>query len=163
MHKATIEVELDAAGQPARAEALATIAAPPARVWQFVSAVEQYPGTVPMLHKVRRVGDRVTAQLKFKVSFFSVGFEFTADATYENERWLELCGIGGEPRDLRIRFDLEDAGNGTTRVRAGISFDMFSLGWLAKYFLKNHPEITFGIFPGCALALVDSMRKAAER
>jgi carbon monoxide dehydrogenase subunit G len=163
MKKATLEVEQDGAGQPTRAEAVGIIAAPPAKVWQFVSAVEHYPGTVPMLHKVRRVGDRVTAQLRFKVSFFSVGFEFTADARYEEGKWLELVGVAGEPRDLRIRFDLDDAGGGTTRVRASISFDMFSLGWLAKYFLKSHPEIQFGIFPGCALALVESMRKAAER
>jgi hypothetical protein len=116
-----------------------------------------------MLHKVRRQGDRVTAQLRFKISFFSVGFEFTADAAYVENRWLELRWVAGEPRELRIRFDLEDAGDGTTRVRGAISFDVFSLGWLAKYFLKNHPEIQFGIFPGCALVLVDSMRKAAEQ
>jgi hypothetical protein len=71
--------------------------------------------------------------------------------------------VAGEPRELRIRFDLEDVGDGTTRVRGAISFDVFSLGWLTKYFLKHHPEIQYGIFPGCAVALVDSMRKAAER
>ena len=158
-----IEVELDRSGQPAAAVATTTVARTPAEVWRFVSAVERYPGTVPMLHKVRREGDRVTAQLRFKISFFSVGFEFTADAAYEENRWLELRWVAGEPREVRIRFDLEDGGDGTTRVRGAISFDVFSLGWLAKYFLKNHPEIQFGIFPGCALALVDSMRKAAEQ
>jgi hypothetical protein len=29
-------------------------------------------------------------------------------------------------------------------------------------FLKYHPEIQYGIFPGCALAIVDSIRKVAE-
>ena len=41
-------------------------------------------------------------------------------------------------------------------------FDLMSLGWLAKYFLRHHPEIQFGIFPGVALVLVDSLRRALD-
>jgi ribosome-associated toxin RatA of RatAB toxin-antitoxin module len=160
--KPVIEVDLAGDGSPRGATATAVVAATPARVWTFVSDVAGYAGVVPMLHKVRRDGDRVTVQLRFKISLFSVGFEFTADATYEEARWLELRWVAGEPRALRIRFDLDDDGAGGCRVRAGIWFDVFSLGWLTKYFLKNHPEIQFGIFPGCALALVDSIRRVAE-
>jgi ribosome-associated toxin RatA of RatAB toxin-antitoxin module len=159
---AVIEVELDGDGKPRAATATATVAAPPARLWQLILDLERYPKIVPMMHKVRREGDRVTAQLRFKVSIISVGFEFTADATYEEPRRLELRWVDGEPRDIRIRFDIDDAGDGTSRVRARIAFDPLSLGWLAKYFLRHHPEIQFGILPGCALALVDSMRRAAE-
>jgi hypothetical protein len=42
-----------------------------------------------------------------------------------------------------------------------IGFDIESLGWLVKLFLKHHPEIQFGVFSGCALALLESMRTAA--
>ena len=162
MEKPIIEVTVDDKGQPMWAQATMRIQATPAKVWQVVSAVEHYPGNVPMLSKVKRDGDRVTVHLKFKISLFSVGFDFTADAKYEEAKWLELRWVEGEPRDIRIRFDLDDGGDGTTQVRAGITFDPFSLGWLTKYFLKHHPEIQFGIFPGCALALCDSMRRAAE-
>jgi hypothetical protein len=131
-------------------------------VWQYIADIEAYPGIVPMLHKVRREGDRVTVHLRFRISLFSVGFQFTVDATYQEPRWLELRWVAGEPRELRIRFDLQDGGDGTSHVRAGIWFDVYSLGWLAKYFLKHHPEIQFGIFPGSALAILDSMKRAVE-
>ena len=160
--KPTIAVELGADGVPTSATATARIAATPARVWQCIENVEAYPAIVPMLSKVKRQGDRVTVHLKFRITLFSVGFDFTADATYEPGKWLELKWVAGEPRNLRIRYDIDDGGDGTCVTRASISFDTMSLGWLAKYFLKHHPEIQYGIFPGCALALVDSMRKAAE-
>lgn len=160
--KPLVEVERDPEGKPSAATATVAVRATPARIWQFIEDVEGYAGVVPMLSKVKRSGDRVTVHLKFKISLFSVGFEFTADATYEKERWLELRWVQGEPRDLRIRFDVEDLGGGQSKVRATISFDPFSLGWLTKYFLKHHPEIQFGIFPGCALALADTIRRVAE-
>jgi hypothetical protein len=47
-------------------------------------------------------------------------------------------------------------------VRSDAEFEVKSLGWLAKYFLKHHPEIQYGIFPGVALALLDSLKRAAE-
>lgn len=157
-----VEIDRDAAGKPSGAEATVVVAATPARIWQFIENVEGYAGVVPMLHKVRRSGDRVQVHLKFKISLFSVGFDFTADASYERERWLELRWIEGEPRDLRLRYDIADRGDGSSTVRASISFDPYSLGWLTKYFLKHHPEIQFGIFPGCALALADTVRRVAE-
>ncbi len=162
MHKPFIEVTFDDAGRPTLAEATTIITASPQRIWAFISDVEQYPGTIPMLHRVRRTGDRVTAQLRFKISLFAVTFEFTADARYEEPHWLELRWVAGEPRDLRIRFDLEALGDGTTRARATIGFDLFSLGWMAKYFLRHHPEIQFGVLPGSALVLVDAMRRRAD-
>ena len=72
------------------------------------------------------------------------------------------------PRGIRLRFDLtpEDAsesGDGRAcRIRGEGEFDAGSLGRLAKYFLRHHPEIEFGIFPGVALALIESMRRGAE-
>ncbi len=163
MHKPTIEVDVGADGTPASATATTRIAAPAARVWSHIIAVDRYPEFVPMLSKVRRDGDRVNVHLKFKVAFFSVGFDFVADAKYEEARWLDLRWVSGEPGDLHIRFDLDDGGDGSSTLRSTISFDPFSLGWLTKYFLRHHPEIRYGIFPGCAYGLADSMRQAAER
>lgn len=160
--KPVVTVDVDAKGTPIGAVAVAEIAAGRERVWSVISNVDGYAGVVPMLHKVKRDGDRVTVHLRFKISLVSVGFEFSCAVKMEETRWLELTWVAGEPRALRIRFDLEDAGPDRTRVQAGIWFDALSLGWLAKYFLRHHPEIQYGIFPGCALAIVDSMRKVAE-
>ena len=47
-------------------------------------------------------------------------------------------------------------------VDVDASFEVESLGWLVKYFLKHHPEIRHGIFPGVALVLHDSLRRAVS-
>ena len=158
-----VHVRLSPDGRPAGASAETRIARPVARVWSVIADLDGYPGRVPMIDRVKRDGDRVTVHLKFKVALFSVGFTFTADATYEPERWLELRWVSGEPRGILLRFELEPADDGRACiVRGDGEFDAMSLGWLTKYFLKHHPEIEYGIFPGVALALIDSMRKAAE-
>jgi carbon monoxide dehydrogenase subunit G len=159
-----LQVRLGPDGLPVAAVAVARVAASPARVWAVVSDVASYAGRVPMMHRVRKDGDRVTVGLRFKVSLFSVGFEFVADVRREEERFLEIRGVSGEPRGLRIRFDLTPlAGGAETLVESTAELDARSLGWLAKYFLGHHPEIEHGILPGVALALLDTMRRAAER
>ncbi len=160
--KPIVQVDFDGDGRPYGAVATSEIAADRKRVWSHIFDIDRYPGVVPMLSKVKREGDRVTVHLRFKVSILSVGFDFTCDVKYEEARWLELRWVAGETRELLIRFELEDVDGGMTRIKAGIWFDVFSLGWLVKYFLKNHPEIQYGIFPGCALAISDSIRKVAE-
>jgi ribosome-associated toxin RatA of RatAB toxin-antitoxin module len=157
-----IRVRLGNDGLPLGAGARARIERPVARVWSVIADVERYPGRVPMIDRVRRDGDRVTVDLKFKVAFVSVGFQFIATVAYEPERWLELRGVAGEPRGIRLRFDLEPLDGGACLLRSEGEFDVFSLGWLAKYFLRHHPEIQYGIYPGVALALLDSVRRAAE-
>jgi ribosome-associated toxin RatA of RatAB toxin-antitoxin module len=150
-------------GKPLGAAAVARIEHPVSVVWAAVSDVERYAKHLPMVHRVRRRGDDVTFELRFKIGFFSVGFQFDAHATYEAERWLELRWTAGEPRDIRLRFTLTptEDGRGCT-VEGDGEFDMMSLGWLAKYFLRHHPEIQFGILPGVALVLIDSLRRAAD-
>ncbi len=152
-------------GRPVSARATAKISRPAAQVWTVITELEKYAGRVPMIHKAKRDGDRVTVDLKFKVSIVSVGFQFVADASYgggDDGKWLELAYVSGEPKELRLRFDLTaDDTTSCTLVASG-TFDVQSLGWLAKYFLKNHPEIEYGIFPGVVLSLVDAMRRAAE-
>jgi carbon monoxide dehydrogenase subunit G len=160
--KTSIEIDVDAEGAPLGATGEAIVGATPERLWTFISDLERYPGMIPMIHRISRDGDRVRVHLRFKISLFSVGFDFVADVAYEDARWLEVRWVSGEPRNLRIRFDVEPFGDGQSRIRAGIWFDVFSLGWLAKYFLKHHPEIQNGIFPGCVVTLVESLRRAAR-
>ncbi|WP_394821250.1 SRPBCC family protein [Pendulispora albinea] len=156
-----IKVRLGSDGRPRGAAAVARIDRPVGTVWAAVQDVERYARYLPMVHRVRRQGDHVSFELKFKVGFFSVGFEFSAHATYEPEQWLELRWTSGEPRDIRLRFDLKSIDDGKAcLVEGNGEFDASSLGWLVKYFLKHHPEIQFGIFPGVALVLIDSLRRA---
>jgi hypothetical protein len=62
-----------------------------------------------------------------------------------------------------LRFTLAPAEGGRgCSVEGDGEFDLESLGWLVKYFLRHHPEIQFGIFPGVALVLVDSLRRATD-
>ncbi len=157
-----LQIRLAADGLPARATAAARIAATPARVWAVISDVDRYAGRVPMIHRVRRDGERVTVDLKFKVALFSVGFAFVAEVRRESERMLEIRGVSGEPRGIVLRFDLAPlAGGAETLVESTAELDVMSLGWLAKYFLGHHPEIQHGILPGVALALLDTMRREA--
>ncbi len=149
-------------GLPSGATAAARVAATPEQVWAVVSDIASYSGHIPMISKVTREGDRVKVHLKFRISLYSVGFDFTADGVYEENKWLEMRWVAGEPRELNIRFDLQPIEGGTL-VHARCSFDLSSLGWLVKYFLKHHPEIQWGVFPGTALTLLQSMRQAVER
>jgi ribosome-associated toxin RatA of RatAB toxin-antitoxin module len=152
---------MNAEGRPLGASAEARIEAPVARVWAVVADVDGYAKRIPMIHRVRLDGDRVTVDLRFRVSFLSVGFQFVAEVVQEPERWLELRGVSGEPKGIRLRFEMTPLDDGRAcLLRGDGEFDVMSLGWLAKYFLKNHPEIEYGVFPGVALALVESMRKA---
>jgi ribosome-associated toxin RatA of RatAB toxin-antitoxin module len=158
-----VQIHLGPDGLPAAAIAATRMAATPARVWSVISDVGSYAGRVPMMERVRKDGSRVTVGLRFKVALFSVRFEFVADVRREEGRVLEIEGISGEPRGLRLRFDLTPlAGGAETMVQSTAEIDVLSLGWLAKYFLGHHPEIQHGILPGVALALLDSMRRIVE-
>jgi uncharacterized protein YndB with AHSA1/START domain len=158
-----VRVRLAPDGRPLGAAASTQIDRPVAEVWAAISDLERYARHLPMVHRATQRGDNVKFELKFRVGFFSVGFEFTADATYEAEKWLELRWTSGEPKDIRLRFELSptDDGKGCL-VEGDGEFDLHSLGWLVKYFLKHHPEIQHGIFPGVALVLVDSLRRAVH-
>jgi hypothetical protein len=160
-----VQVRLGPSGLPAAARAAGRIAAPPERVWATITDVESYARHVPMMTRVRQQGERVTVDLGFKVALFSVGFHFVAELRRDDAgRTLALHGISGEPRDLRLSFVVEpfDGDPSATLLHTGGEFDPLSVGWLAKYFLKHHPEIQVGMFPGVALSLLGAMKKAAE-
>jgi carbon monoxide dehydrogenase subunit G len=147
-------------GLPARAAARGRIARPLARVWSTIYDVERFAHYLPMVNSARRRGDSVSFDLKFRVGFFSAGFEFTTNATYEAEKWLLLSWTHGEPRDVKLGFRLTPDGESACLVETQAEFDVQSLGWLVKYFLKHHPEIQHGIFSGITLVLLDSIRRA---
>ena len=88
-------------------------------------------------------------------------FSFTARVVEDPGKSLELQYLSGEPHGVRIRFDLVPIEDGrATRLVCASSFDLQSLGWLVKFFLKHHPEIQFGVYPGTALALLYAVRSA---
>jgi hypothetical protein len=149
-------------GRPAGATAALPVRASLAKLWSVVGGLESYASRIPMMDKVEVDEPKVTVRLKFRVAIVSVGFAFTALATKEHERSLELRWVSGEPAGLCIRFDLVPGSDGTTVLYSSIGFDIDSLGWLVKYFLRHHPEIRYGIFTGSAFALADKMREAAE-
>jgi ribosome-associated toxin RatA of RatAB toxin-antitoxin module len=155
-----VDVEEDGEGRPRAATARARLSVSPERLWAAIVDIEAYPGRVPMIHRVRRAGDRITVTLRFKLALFSVRFEFVADAVAVPERSLELRWASGEPEGLLLRFDIEPAAPGTCLVRARAELDVTSLGWVVKVFLRHHPEIELGIVPGVALNLIDAMRRA---
>jgi ribosome-associated toxin RatA of RatAB toxin-antitoxin module len=150
-------------GRPIRAAARGRIEQPVSRVWATIYDVERFADYLPMVNCARRRGDSVTFDLKFRVGFFSAGFEFTTNATYEPEKWLALSWTAGEPRDIKMRFTLTPIeGESACMVETEAEFDVQSLGWLVKFFLKHHPEIQHGIFPGITLVLLDSIRRATS-
>src|SRR5437868_2333747 len=105
--RVNLAVELGPDGFPTGSQAEARLEVPPSRVWAVVTDLDGYAGRVPMVSRVRREGDRVTIQLKFKIALFSVHFEFTVEVRKEEGRWIELKWVAGEPRDILLRFDLE--------------------------------------------------------
>jgi len=164
MRSIDLKVHIDEGGQARGATAEARIDRPVATLWKVIEEVDRYPDRLPMIHKVRLDGTRAHVDLRFKIALFSVGFHFVVDVHHEKERWLELRYVSGEPRGICLRFDLEPLDDGKACVlRSKGEFDVMSLGWLAKYFLRHHPEIQFGVIPGVAVGMLESMRRAAER
>jgi ribosome-associated toxin RatA of RatAB toxin-antitoxin module len=157
-----LEVRFGPDGLPAGANARVTIPCAPARVWEVIEALERYPERVPMIDRIRRDGRLVTIGLRFKIALLSVKFHCVVDAAIEAGRSLELSWVSGEPREIRLRFEVEPAEDGKSTLRTDAQFDLSSIGWVSKYFLRHHPEIQYGIFPGVALALLDSIYRAAR-
>jgi ribosome-associated toxin RatA of RatAB toxin-antitoxin module len=164
MRAVDVTVDIDHEGLPRAARAVARIDRPLADVWRIVDDVERYAERVPMMHRVQLRGDRATVDLKLKVALFSVRFQFVVDVTRKHQEHVELRWVSGEPRGIRLRFDLEPLDDGKAcQLRSTGEFDALSLGWLAKYFLEHHPEIQLGVMPGVAVGLLEAMRRAVEQ
>jgi uncharacterized protein YndB with AHSA1/START domain len=155
-----IHVRVARDGSPLGAATTMRIERPVADVWAVLSDIERFTSRIPMIDRARRRGDTVDLDLKFRVGFVSAGFQFSAHVTYEEPKWLELRWAAGEPRGVLLRFTLTPIDDGAACIVEGdAAFDVQSLGWLVKYFLKHHPEIQHGIFPGVSLVLVDTLRR----
>jgi ribosome-associated toxin RatA of RatAB toxin-antitoxin module len=149
--------------EPRGAVAAVRVAASPERVWEIIRDVEAYPSRIPMIERCTLDGDRLTMRLAFRIALFTARFGYTAKVTRDEGSSLEVNYESGEPRDLRLRFDVVPAPAGdATLLYVASSFDVATLGWLVKFFLKHHPEIRYGVYPGSSLALLDSIRRAAE-
>ena len=158
-----VRVTLGPNDEPRGAIAAVRVAAPPERVWAIIRDVEAYPSRIPMIDKVKVEGDRLTMRLAFRIALFTARFGYTARITLDEGRSLDVSYESGEPRDLHLRFDLLPAPAGdATLLYVASSFDLSTLGWLVKFFLRHHPEIRYGVYPGSSLALLDSIRQAAE-
>ncbi len=148
---------------PRGAVAAVRVAATPERVWEIIRDVEAYPSRIHMIEKCKVEGDRLTMRLAFRIALFTARFGYTATLTRDEGRSLDVRYESGEPRDLRLRFDIVPSPAGdATLLYVASSFDLSTLGWLVKFFLKHHPEIRYGVYPGSSLALLDSIRRAAE-
>jgi hypothetical protein len=156
-----VTVRLGSDGRATGAVARVFISKPQAEVWSAVTDVERFSRNIRMISRAVRRGDDVTLDMKYRLGLvFNVGFSFTARAIETDGRILELRWVSGEPRDIRLRFELSPADDGkATLAEVDAQFDVMSLGWLAKYFLQHHPEIQFGVFPGTALVLADALKR----
>jgi len=162
-HEALLAIESASDGHPIAATAAQVVNVSPARLWEIVSDPVRFTKRLPMIDRVSIDGDRVKLELRFKVALFSFGFRVDCISKKEEGKSLELVYGSGEPRNTPIRFDIEPIENGTKSVLfAHNGFDIFSLGWLVKTFLKHHPEIRYGVYPGSALSLLDAVKRTAE-
>jgi len=152
----------NADGRPYGAVGGRIIDAPVSRVWKLVADLDLMPRRIPLVHSVAIDGDRATIQLRLKVAVLTFKFGFTARLTSEPERFIRFQYLSGDPRDLDLRFDVAPAQGDRSIVHAGIVFDPDSLGWLASYFLRHHPEIRHGVHPGSVLTILDAIRAAAS-
>lgn len=158
-----IRVRHGADGGPVEATAARRVKATMARVWSTISDVQSYGGRIPMMDSVKVDGNVATVHLRFGLSLFSARFSFKVARELLEGRAVHLRYVEGEPRDLHIRLEVHPASTPDASVLvATIGFDVFSVGWLAKFFLKHHPEIRYGIYPGAASALLDTMRRVSE-
>ena len=159
-----VHIRLAADGHPVGACAARRLRADRDRVWRVITDVDGMASRVPMIQKVHRDPRHITVHLRFGVSLFSANFAFKVDPVVDEGRSLELRYVEGEPRDLTIRHELVNAADPAhVLLYTSVGFDVYSVGFLAKFFLKHHPEIRYGVYPGSALALLDSVRRAVER
>jgi hypothetical protein len=162
-----VELQRNGKNVSSGARAFARLDADMAKMMHVLDQVERqgsfadFVRHIPMVRELKRQGERFVIGLQFKVSILSVKFGATLTATREDESALRLDYVDGEPAGLSLRF----AGHpleGKALLETSVFYDIDSLGWLAKHFLKHHPEIRDGAYAGTAIAIVEALRAAVE-
>lgn len=152
---------VDDEGNPHGTVGAMDIDAPAERVWSLIRDVSSWSDRVPMIHRVRQGEGTVDIQLRFRIALFSTKFSIKTTVVDDGDAY-ELRYLSGSPKNLSLRFTVDQRDGDTCTVTAGVTYDIYSLGWLVKVFLRHHPEIQLGVFPGTVLTILDSMRRAAE-
>jgi hypothetical protein len=162
-----VELLRSPVGISSGARAFARVDAPVASVLAAFDRIEKegsfsaFVKHIPMVRELKRDGDRFRIELQFRVSVLSVRFGGTTRLVRESESAVRFDYIDGEPVGLSLRFAahaLEDK----ALLQIDVAFDIDSLGWLAKHFLRHHPEIRDGAHTGTAVAIVEALRRAVE-
>lgn len=155
-------------GVPVGVKNWLTVPLPPERIVERITALQgrfdfsPFLVEIPMVRNLQIVGDNVRIELQFKVAFLSVKFGCRAKIIREANNIVRVEYVDGEPAGLRLRFTLLPDGEGLSRVEVESGFDLDSLGWVAKYFLKHHPEIRPGVFAGVGYAISDVIRRICD-
>jgi hypothetical protein len=156
----------DTARRPVGAKATLTVSASAEQIRAHVlelSAKRDLAGLLrgtPLIKSLELRGDTLAIGMQFKVSFLSVKFGCRGNIVREGENTLRFVYLDGEPTHTWLRFDLSPGTQANESViDIGVGFDLDSLGWVAKYFLKHHPEIRPGVFAGVAYAIADAIAR----
>jgi hypothetical protein len=160
---ALVRLSVDHDGAPVGAIAEQRMDVPVQSFAPLFRDVEQLPRYSPMLHRLRRDGDHVSVVMRFKIPLISVKFGFEARLATDETSWFELVYLAGEPRDMRLRCEARPTADGkASQLRVATSFDVMSLGWLVKIFLRHHPEIRQGIYPAVATTILQAAAAIAS-
>ena len=116
---------------------------------------------IPMVRELKRNGDRFRIELQFRMSILSVRFGASMRLVRETPYAVRFDYIEGEPERLSLRFAAHEL-DGRSLLQIDVGYDIDSLGWLAKHFLRHHPEIRDGAHTGTAVAIVEALRHAVE-
>jgi hypothetical protein len=165
-----LELQRDASGKSTGAQAWLRTTASAAQCQKALDDISEvanfkrFSQHIPMIRDIRRDGPHLVIELQFKVSLLSVKFGAKTHIVRESERAVRFDYVSGEPKGLSLRFAYSnpEALPGETLLEVSSSFDPDSLGWLAKHFLKSHPEIRDGVQTGSAVATAEALRQSIE-
>lgn len=154
------------AGKPASGHAMVLIRRNASKVWSHIEDPKRLSELIRMVETVsyESQGDVpvVRVDLKFKIALFAARFHFVAAVHRQSERVLELKFRKGSVKDIQLRLEVIPVDEGSCVLDCRVGFDMMSLGWLVKTFLRHHPEIEWGVHSGSVLTVVTSIQDAAE-
>lgn len=164
-----VEIKLDSKGTAVGARGWHRIELPPAKVIERVAHLasaddvgKHLPPTLAMVRHIKRHGDVIDLGLQFKVAFLSVKFGTHMKLALEGQT-ARITYLSGEPRDLALVMQLHAEGDAASVLELDVGFDIDSLGWVTKYFLRHHPEIRTGIFSGVACTVLGAAAELAKR